>query len=130
MSPTIIYTKQAPEAIGPYSQAIGFEKLIFTSGQLPLNPKTGKIVSGGIEAQTKQSILNLQSILKEGGSDLSQVLKTTVLLSDMNDFDAMNKVYAEFFTGKFPARSAVQVAKLPMDAMVEIEVVAFRSDVG
>ena len=130
MSPTIIYTKQAPEAIGPYSQAIGFEKLIFTSGQLPLNPKTGKIVSGGIEAQTKQSILNLQSILKEGGSDLSQVLKTTVLLGDMNDFDAMNKVYAEFFTGKFPARSAVQVAKLPMDAMVEIEVVAFRSDVG
>jgi 2-iminobutanoate/2-iminopropanoate deaminase len=128
MSPTIIYTKQAPEAIGPYSQAIGFEKLIFTSGQLPLDPKTGKIVSGGIEAQTRQSILNLQSILKEGGSDLSQVLKTTVLLSDMNNFDAMNKVYAEFFTGNFPARSAVQVARLPMDAMVEIEVAAFCSD--
>ncbi len=128
MSPTIIYTKQAPEAIGPYSQAIGFEKLIFTSGQLPLDPKTGKIVSGGIEAQTKQSILNLQSILKEGGSDLRKVLKTTVLLNDMNDFDAMNKVYAEFFTGNYPARSAVQVARLPMDAMVEIEVVAFCSD--
>lgn len=128
MSPTIIYTKQAPEAIGPYSQAIGFEKLIFTSGQLPLDPKTGKIVSGGIEAQTRQSILNLQSILKEGGSDLSQVLKTTVLLSNMNNFDAMNKVYAEFFTGNFPARSAVQVARLPMDAMVEIEVAAFCSD--
>lgn len=128
MSPKIIYTKQAPEAIGPYSQAIGFEKLIFTSGQLPLDPKTGKIVSGGIEAQTRQSILNLQSILKEGGSDLSQVLKTTVLLSDMNNFDAMNKVYAEFFTGNFPARSAVQVARLPMDAMVEIEVVAFLSN--
>lgn len=128
MSPKIIYTKQAPEAIGPYSQAIGFEKLIFTSGQLPLDPKTGEIVSGGIEAQTRQSILNLQSILKEGGSDLSQVLKTTVLLSDMNNFDAMNKVYAEFFTGNFPARSAVQVARLPMDAMVEIEVVAFLSN--
>lgn len=122
----IIQTEEAPKAIGPYSQATVFEKLIFTSGQLPLNPKTGEIVEGGIESQTKQSLVNLETILTAGGSSLSKVLKTTVLLNDMNDFAAMNRVYAQFFTGEFPGRSAVQVARLPMDALVEIEAIAFR----
>ena len=122
----IVQTKEAPKAIGPYSQATVFEKLIFTSGQLPLNPKTGEIVEGGIESQTKQSLTNLDAVLTAGGSSLSKVLKTTVLLSDMNDFAAMNKVYAQFFTDAFPGRSAVQVARLPMDALVEIEAVASR----
>ena len=119
-----IQTSQAPAAIGPYSQAKRWGSVLFTSGQLPLDPKTGELVHG-MEAQTRRSILNNKSILEAAGSDLSHVLKVTVLLKDMDDFGMMNKIYAEFFTGQFPARSAVQVAKLPMDAMVEIEMVAF-----
>ncbi|WP_413814411.1 RidA family protein [Caproicibacter fermentans] len=123
-----MHTEDAPKAIGPYSQATGFEKLIFTSGQLPLNPRTGKFVNGGIEEQTRQSLMNLKAVLAADGSDFSHVIKTNVFLNSMDDFAAMNRVYAEFFTGEFPARSAVQVAKLPMGALVEIEAVACRSD--
>jgi len=122
----IVQTEKAPKAIGPYSQAVIFDQLVFTSGQLPLDPETGKIVGSRIEEQTKQSIHNLEEVLKAGGSDLSKVLKTTVLLKNMDDFAAMNKIYADYFSGEFPGRSAVQVAKLPMDALVEIEAVASR----
>lgn len=128
MNVETIHAERAPKAIGPYSQALRYSDFIFTSGQLPLVPETGKLIEGGIEEQTRQSLLNLRAILKKGGTDFDTVLKTTVLLSDMNDFAAMNKVYAQFFTESFPARSAVQVARLPMDAMVEIEAVAYRSD--
>ena len=128
MNAVTIHTDKAPKAIGPYSQAKQLGKLLFTSGQLPLDPVTGQMVSGGIEEQTRQSILNTQSVLAQAGTSLKHVLKTTVLLKNMDDFAAMNKVYAEFFTGDYPARSAVQVAKLPMDAMVEIEMVAYRSN--
>lgn len=120
----VINTNEAPKAIGPYSQAIMFDRLIFTSGQLPLNPKTGRLEGTEIEPQTRQAICNLETVLKAGGSSLDKVLKTTVLLKDMNDFSAMNKIYAEFFKKDFPGRSAVQVVKLPMDALVEIEAVA------
>lgn len=122
----VIQTEKAPKAIGPYSQAVMFEKLIFTSGQLPLDPETGKIVGTCIEEQTEQSIKNLKAVLEAGGSDLNKVLKTTVLLKNMDDFAAMNKVYSRHFSGEFPGRSAVQVAKLPMDALVEIEAVACK----
>jgi 2-iminobutanoate/2-iminopropanoate deaminase len=120
----IIQTEKAPKAIGPYSQAVTFDRLIFTSGQLPLDPETGKIVGTCIEEQTEQSIHNLEAVLEAGGSALSKVLKTTVLLKNMDDFEAMNGVYARHFSGEFPGRSAIQVAKLPMDALVEIEAVA------
>jgi 2-iminobutanoate/2-iminopropanoate deaminase len=123
-----IDTNHAPKAIGPYSQAIGIDQMIFTSGQLPLDPGTGKFAEGGIKEQTRQSLLNLQAVLAAGESDFSHVLKTNVFLNDMNDFTEMNQVYAEFFKGDFPARSAVQVAKLPMGALVEVEAVAVRAD--
>lgn len=120
----IISTDLAPAAIGPYSQAVAAGSLIITSGQLPLNPKTG-VFPEGIEAQTRQSLTNVKSILAEAGVGMDRVLKTTVFLSDMNHFAAMNEVYATFFgEGGFPARSAVEVARLPKDALVEIEVIA------
>lgn len=121
---TVISTKSAPGAIGPYSQAIEANGFIFTSGQLPINPETGKMPDT-IQEQTKQSILNVKAILESHRSNLSKVVKTTVFLSDMNNFAAMNGVYSELFGEKdCPARSAVQVARLPKDALVEIEVVA------
>lgn len=120
----IINTNKAPAAIGPYSQGIITGNLIITSGQLPLNPTTG-IFPKGIEEQTKQSLENVKAILEEAGSSMDAVVKTTVFLSDMNDFVAMNGVYATFFKeGSYPARSAVEVAKLPKNALVEIEVIA------
>lgn len=128
MEQQIIHTDNAPAAIGPYSQATAYDKLIFASGQLPIDPKTGEFAKGGIEEQTRQSILNLREILSAAGSSLSCVLKTNVFLSSMDDFAAMNKVYSEFFTQDYPARSAVQVAKLPKDALVEIEAVAYKKD--
>ena len=120
-----ISTDKAPAAIGPYSQAIDSGAgLVFLSGQLPIDPATGAFPEGGIKEQTRQSILNIQSILKEAGLTLSNVVKTTVFLSDMGDFAAMNEVYAQFFTSPFPARSAVAVKTLPKGALVEIECIA------
>lgn len=123
---TIVSTEKAPAAIGPYAQAVEKGGLIFTSGQLPIDPATGTFPAG-IEAQTAQSLTNVGAILAAAGASMDDVLKTTVFLSDMNDFAAMNKVYATFFSeGCFPARSAVQAARLPKDALVEIEVIAAK----
>lgn len=119
----VISTKKAPAAIGPYSQGIQAGGLIITSGQLPLDPATGAFPEG-IEAQTRQSLENCKSVLAAAGATMDQVVKTTVFLSDMNNFSAMNGVYATFFEGACPARSAVEVARLPKDAMVEIECIA------
>ncbi|MBQ9229753.1 MAG: RidA family protein [Prevotella sp.] len=119
-----INTKKAPAAIGPYSQAIQVGNLIYTSGQIPIDPNTGSFVEGGIQEQTRQSLNNVKEILEEVGTDMSHVVKTTVFLADMADFAAMNDVYAEFFTQPYPARSAVAVKTLPKGAMVEIEVIA------
>ncbi len=118
-----VKTTLAPAAIGPYSQGIKAAGLVFVSGQLPLNPETGAFPDG-IEAQTEQSIKNCKAILESGGSSLAKVVKTTVFLKDMNNFAAMNGVYAKFFTEPFPARAAVEVARLPKDAMVEVECIA------
>ena len=115
-----IHTDNAPQAIGPYSQAIETENLIFVSGQLPIDIKTGEMPSG-IKAQTKQALENTKAILKEAGLDLNNVVKTTVLLSDINHFSDMNEVYGEFFNSPFPARAAYQVVALPKGALVEIE---------
>ena len=121
---TVISTDQAPGAIGPYSQAIKVGNLLFASGQIPLDPATGAFPEG-IEAQTNQALTNVKNILEAAGTSLDKVVKTTVFLSDMNNFAAMNGVYASFFSeGSYPARSAVEVARLPKDAMVEIEVIA------
>lgn len=121
----IILTKEAPAAIGPYSQAIEVNGMLYTSGQLPINPSTGEMPKD-VEEQAEQSLKNLFSILKEAGMDSSSVVKTTVFIKDMNDFPRINKVYERFFTESFPARSCVEVARLPKDALVEIEAVAIR----
>ena len=120
----VISTKKAPAAIGPYSQAIQVGNLIYTSGQLPINPATGAFPEGGIKEQTRQSLTNVKAILEEAGVSMSNVVKTTVFMADMGDFGDMNGVYAEFFTEPYPARSAVAVKTLPKGALVEIEVVA------
>jgi 2-iminobutanoate/2-iminopropanoate deaminase len=121
---TIISTENAPKAIGPYSQAIRTESLVFTAGQLGLNPATMEIVTGGIEAQTRQVLTNLKRVLEAADSGLNYVVKTTVFLADMADFAAMNAVYAEFFPENPPARSTVAVKALPKGGLVEIETVA------
>lgn len=121
---SIVNTAKAPAAIGPYAQAVKTEGLLITSGQLPIDPATGAFPEG-IKAQTRQSLTNVKAILEEAGLTMDNVIKTTVFLSDMNNFGAMNEVYAAFFTeGSYPARSAVEVARLPKDALVEIEVIA------
>jgi 2-iminobutanoate/2-iminopropanoate deaminase len=120
----IVSTEKAPKAIGPYSQAILAEDLVYTSGQLGLDPGTMELVEGGIEAQTRQVLTNLQHVLETADSGLNYVIKTTVFLQDMGDFARMNAVYAEFFPENPPARSTVQVAALPKGALVEIECVA------
>ncbi len=121
----IIATEKAPKAIGPYSQGVKAAGLVFTSGQLPIDIATGEFAKGGIAEQTRQSILNVKAILEKAGSSLDKVIKTTVFLSDMNNFAEMNKVYSELFgTENHPSRSAVQVARLPKDALVEIEAIA------
>ena len=123
---TIISTSQAPATIGPYAQAVENNGLVITSGQLPIDPATGTFPEG-IQAQTRQSLTNVKAILTEAGTDMDHVLKTTVFLSDMNNFAAMNEVYATFFPeGSYPSRSAVEVARLPKDALVEIEVIAAK----
>lgn len=121
-----IHTDNAPAAIGPYSQAIEVNGFVFASGQIPLDPKTGTFVEGGIKEQTRQALTNASSILKAAGTDLAHVVKTTVYLDSMDDFVAMNEVYAEFFSHPFPARSAVAVKKLPKGALVEVEVLAAK----
>ena len=121
-----IHTNDAPAAIGPYSQAIEVNGFIFASGQIPINPSTGNFVEGGIKEQTKQAITNAKNILKEAGTDLAHVVKTTVYLANMADFAAMNEVYATFFQQPFPARSAVAVKDLPKGALVEVEVLAYK----
>jgi 2-iminobutanoate/2-iminopropanoate deaminase len=120
----VISTKKAPAAIGPYSQAIQVGNLIYTSGQIPIDPATGNFVEGGIKEQTRQSLTNIQAILEEAGLTMGNVVKTTVFMADMADFADMNSVYAEFFSEPYPARSAVAVKTLPKGALVEIEVVA------
>lgn len=120
----IVKVENAPAAIGPYSMAVKTGEFVFTSGQLGLDPMTGTIVSGGVEAETRQALRNLKTILEGANSGLDRVVKTTVFLKDMGDFAKMNAVYAEFFTADCPARSAIQVAALPKNGMVEIEAVA------
>lgn len=119
-----IHTNHAPAAIGPYSQAVKVGSLVFVSGQIPVDPATGEFAGPDIETQTHQSLKNLKAILEEAGSGLEKVVKTTVFLQDMKDFAAMNGVYAQYFKEPFPARAAVQVGRLPKDALVEIECVA------
>lgn len=121
---TVISTDGAPKAIGPYSQAIKANGFLFLSGQIPLDSITGEIVSGGIEVQTAQVLNNIRAILAQEGLTFEDVVKATVFMKDMNDFATMNRIYAQYFTAEPPARSAVQVARLPRDVSVEIEVIA------
>ena len=120
----VISTTKAPAAIGPYSQAIQVGNLVYTSGQIPIDPATGVFVEGGVKEQTRQSLTNIKAILEEVGITMSHVVKTTVFMADMNDFADMNAVYAEFFSAPYPAHSAVAVKTLPKGALVEIEAVA------
>ena len=120
----IIATERAPQAIGPYSQAVVAGGFVFASGQIPIDPETGQFVEGGIVEQTEQVLRNVSNLLEAAGTGLARVVKTTVFLADMNDFAAMNETYARFFGDRPPARSTVQAARLPRDARVEIEVVA------
>lgn len=119
-----ITAKKAPKAVGPYSQAVQAENLLFVSGQLPMDPQTMQFVEGGVAEQTHQVLTNIAAILEAAGTSMVNVVKTTVMLKDMNDFNAMNQTYTGFFPTNPPARSTFQVAKLPLDAMVEIEAIA------
>jgi 2-iminobutanoate/2-iminopropanoate deaminase len=120
----IIISEKAPKALGPYSVANRIDDLVFTAGQLGIDPQTGELVPGGIEAETRQVLININNVLEAAGSSLDRVVKTTVFLRDMNDFSIMNSVYGQFFKSNFPARSTVQVAALPKGGAVEIETVA------
>lgn len=123
MERSIISTDQAPQAIGPYSQAVRAGQLIYTSGQIPLD-LNGEVVAGGIEEQTEQVFKNLQAVLAAAGSHLDQVIKVTVYLSDMNDFAAFNQIYAQYFSNNKPARTTVEVSRLPKDVLVEIDLIS------
>ncbi len=124
MQKNIISTNNAPQAIGPYSQAVRFDNLLFVSGQIPIEPKSGEILKGNIKEQTKQILENLNSILTTGGSSLNNVLRTTIFLTNLKDYAAVNEMYAQFFEESQPARSTVQVSKLPMDVQIEIDAIA------
>lgn len=124
MQKNIINTKKAPSAIGPYSQGVKVGNFIFTSGQIPIDPATGELVEGDIQEQTKRSLQNVKEILEAAGATLGDVIKVTVFISDMNDFTKINQVYGEFFGSNKPARSCVEVARLPKDVGVEIETIA------
>ena len=124
MTNQVIHNENAPAAIGPYSQAVKAGNLLFVSGQVPFVPETMEIVEGDVKAQTAQSLKNLQAILKEAGADFSNVVKTTVFIKDMNEFAQINEVYAEYFGENKPARACVEVARLPKDVKVEIELIA------
>ncbi len=128
MNRQVIHTPHAPAAVGPYSQAIRLGNLVFTSGQIALDPATGKLVEGDVVAQTHQVMKNLQSVLAAAATDLSQVIKTTVFLQNMGDFPIFNSTYAQYFPGTPPARSTVEVAKLPLGGLVEIECIALIQD--
>lgn len=120
----VISTEQAPSAIGPYSQAVKYGDLVFTSGQIPIDPSTGELIQGGVKEQAEQVIKNLEAVLTAAGSSLAKVVKTTVFIKNMNDFAVINEVYAGFFSGSHPARSTVEVARLPKDVQIEIEAIA------
>ncbi|MCX4268671.1 MAG: RidA family protein [Lachnospiraceae bacterium] len=122
---TVIHTEKAPAAIGPYSQAIEINGMIYTSGVIPVNPATGEIPEG-VEAQAEQAIGNLVQLLQAAQSGADRVVKTTVFIKDMNDFAKINEIYAKYFTGDYPARSCVEVARLPKDVLIEIEAIAYR----
>ena len=121
-----IYTDKAPAAVGPYSQAVVINGMVYTSGQIALDPATGELVTGSIEEQAKQAIGNLAALLSESGSDVDKVIKTTVFIKDMNDFAKVNEVYSSFFKKDCPARSCVEVARLPKDVLIEIEAIAYK----
>ncbi len=121
----IVATEKAPAAIGPYAQANIIGNLVFTSGQIGLIPETGAVVEGGIEAQTRQVFANLKAVLEEAGSSLDKVIKTTCFLKDMNDFATVNEIYGSYFDGDYPSRSAIEIARLPKDCLIEIEVIAY-----
>ena len=121
-----LHTDKAPAAIGPYSQAIEVNGMVFASGQIPLDPATGNVVEGGIKEQTRQALTNAQAIMEGAGLTLANVVKTTVFMADMNDFAAMNEVYATFFSEPYPARSAVAVKTLPKGVLVEVECIAAK----
>jgi 2-iminobutanoate/2-iminopropanoate deaminase len=122
----VVATKEAPQAIGPYSQAIKAGGFVFTAGQIPIDPATGKLIEGDVKAQTERVLKNLSAVLAAAGSNMDRVVKTTVFLKNMSDFPAMNEVYGQFFKNEPPSRSTVQVAALPKDAVIEIEVVALQ----
>lgn len=126
----IIHTENAPAAVGPYSQAIVANGFVFTSGQIALIPAEGKLLDGGVQAQARQVLQNLQAVLEAAGTSLNNVVKTTVFLADINDFLAVNEIYGEFFSENPPARSAFEVANLPLGALVEIEAVALLPSDG
>lgn len=130
MKRQIVQTDNAPGAVGPYSQGTRTDQMVFTAGQLPLDPTTGKIVEGDIQDQTRQSLKNLQAVLEAAGAGLDTVMKTTVFLQDMGEFKLMNEIYAEFFPDNPPARSAVEVAALPLGARVEIEAIGLVKNEG
>lgn len=123
----LVSTESAPKAIGPYSQAIKANGMVFVSGQIPLDPDSGQLISGSIATQVRQVIANISAILQASGSDLSKVVKTTVYLNDMKDFDEMNQTYAEFFTETKPARATIQAAALPKNVSVEIDAIALAN---
>jgi len=125
MEKEIILSKKAPAAVGPYSLALKVGNLIFASGQIPINPKTGKMIEGDIEAQARRALDNLKAVLEPYSIGLENVVKATIFLKDMNNFARVNKVYGEYFKEKFPARSCVEVSRLPKDAEIEIEAIAF-----
>lgn len=124
MKKTIISTEKAPSALGPYSQGVKVGNLLFTSGQIPIDPKTGELVTEDIEKATEQVMENLKNILEEAGTNFKNVIKTTVLLRDINDFEKVNGIYGKYFVSEQPARSCFQVGKLPKDALLEVEVIA------
>ncbi len=124
MAKTIIHTKHAPAAIGPYSQAVKTGNLLFVSGQIPIDPETGNVIIGGIEAATHRVMKNLEAILEEAGYNFNNIVKTTIFIKSMDDFAKINAVYASYFKGDYPARETVEVSRLPKDVDVEISVIA------
>ncbi len=128
MQKTVISTNNSPAAIGPYSQAIRFNELVFVSGQIPIDPESGKVIKGNIKEQTKQVLDNLKNILQAGGSSLQNVVRTTIFLSNMDDYAMVNETYAQYFESSPPSRSTVQVSRLPRDVHIEIDAIAYGTN--
>ncbi len=126
MTKTVIKTDKAPAAIGPYSQAIEVNGFVYTSGVVPIDPATGLVVEGDITVQAKRVFESMKALLEAAGSDMENAIKTTLFIKDMNDFATINEIYAQYFTGDFPARSCVEVARLPKDVLLELEVIALK----